>query len=66
VSDEKAFPESATNKASWGFLYPIGGFCIWRGGFLNGESFKSKLVMILSADAKGKEVQDATGISDVR
>ncbi len=60
------FPEGTNNKASAGYLYPIGGFCIWRGNFLNGESFKPKLIVILTADTKGKEVQDATRICDVR
>jgi hypothetical protein len=59
-------PEGGAKKASQGFLYPFGGFCIWRGDFLNGEIFKRKQIVILSADAKRKEVQDATGICDVR
>ena len=53
-------------KASRGVLCPFGGFYIRRSDFFNGESFKSKLIVILFADAKGKEVQDATGICDVR
>jgi TolB-like protein/class 3 adenylate cyclase len=45
--------EGEEKKASGGFLYPIGGFCIWGGGHVNIEGFKRKLTAILSADVEG-------------
>jgi adenylate cyclase len=59
------FPEGITKKASTGYLYPIGGFCIWGGAPMTNESFKRKLTAILSADVEGYsrlmgEDEDAT------
>jgi hypothetical protein len=65
VSYEKAFPVSTTNKASGDIYTPFEAFVFGEVILMNGDSFKSKLIVIFSADAKGKEVQDATGICDV-
>jgi len=46
------FPEGNDNKASTGYLYPIGGFCIWGGAPVTTDAFKRKLTAIFSADAK--------------
>ena len=62
----KNLPEGGVKEASWGFLYPLGGFCIWGGDAMSTEGFKRKHIVILSANSKGKEVQDATGICNVR
>jgi len=40
-------------KASEGFLYPLGGFCIWGGDPMAIEDFKRKLTAIFSADVAG-------------
>jgi hypothetical protein len=45
-------PEGCKIKASDGFLYPIGGFCVWGDDAMSEEQAKRKLAAILSADAK--------------
>ncbi len=65
---EKMFPEGTDNKASAGYLYPIGGFCILdtvnpkpiptafnlgRGVPMTTKDVKRKLRAILSADVQG-------------
>jgi hypothetical protein len=47
------FPEGIAKKASKGYLYPIGGFCILGGAPMTEEPVKRKLTAILSADVKG-------------
>jgi adenylate cyclase len=46
-------PEGAEIRASSGYLYLLGGFCVSRGAFMNTERTKRKLAAILSADVKG-------------
>jgi len=53
VSYETRFPEGAGNKASKGFSYLFGGFCIWGDDPITTEGFKPKLTAILSANVKG-------------
>jgi TolB-like protein/class 3 adenylate cyclase len=65
VIHETRFPEGAESKASKGFFYLLGGFCIWRGNPVNKEEFKRRLTAILSADVEGysrlmREDEEAT------
>jgi TolB-like protein/class 3 adenylate cyclase len=46
-------PESLKSKASKGFFYSLGGFCVWKGEAMAEERVKRKLTAILSADVKG-------------
>jgi hypothetical protein len=48
------------NKASEGFLYPLGGFCVWGGDPVNTEDFKRKLTAILSADVASVRMWQVT------
>ena len=47
-------PEGHERKASKGFVYPLGGFCVWGGDPMMGtEGFERKLAAIFSADVAG-------------
>ena len=41
------------NKASEGFLYPLGGFYFWGGDHVNTQEFKRRLTTMFSADVAG-------------
>lgn len=46
-------PEGFDSEASSGFLYPLGGVCVWEGDPMTEEQAKRKVTAILSADVEG-------------